>query len=135
MYGGFSYGAAIMCDYLYSPVSGMWISHLDPYLPLSNSSIYFLWPMLTFFFLKLFERGWVTSLIILLPLIAALLVWSNRAMILNGFIDDPDKYFNVLRELTEVPWIVFGLLIATILVQAAVVGLKLYNTRTKIDVS
>lgn len=103
MYSGFSYGASVMCDYIYSPLHGLSVSNADPYLPLYNSSIYILWAILAFFFLKIFERGWVTSLIILLPLIAALLVSMYRAMILNGFIDDPEKYFHLLRESAEVP--------------------------------
>ncbi len=133
---GFAYGASVMCDYVYSPyIDGMWMSGLDPYLPLGNSSIHFLWAILPFFILKLFERGWVTSLAILLSPFAALLVWFIRATVLDKYVDDSEKYFELLRQTVQLPRIVLGFLLATILVQALVVALKLHRGRKKREAS
>lgn len=131
IYAGVSYSAAVMCDFVYSPIEGFWISHSDPYYILGYPAMIVFWSMLAFLLLKLFEKGWITSLILLSPLLVALAGLVETNSLILAWRDDPNKYFDALRDTAGVSWVAIGTLAGSILLQAAVTIWKYVNARSK----
>ena len=128
---GVSYGASVMCGFVYTPIEGIWMSHSDPYDILGYPAKLILLSILAFLLLKLFEKGRITSLILLTPLLVALagLIETNRLIL--AWRDDPNKYFDALRATVWISWIAVGTLAGSILLQAAVTVWKYVGAGSK----
>jgi len=79
--------------------------------------------------LKIFERGWVTSLILTLGPLAALLGWYWTRQVLDLAHSEPNKYFNIVRETSVEASIVWLFLATSVLAQTTVTLMKIFQEK------
>ncbi len=128
---GFSNGASLICEFQYpvtKPIDGgisFWFSHGDPYVYVGGLTRYIAGILLAFTVVKLIERWWIVSFLLLLPLGYAILYWFELKRIMHleiatgasGRYEKGLEYTELLRY-SEVPvWILLGILGSLFLLQ------------------
>ncbi len=136
MYSGYGYASRLVCEYNY-PTFGQegntWtIFHADPLFDLSGFLSYLSIAIFVFVLLKLFERGWIYSITLLLPLFASAYLWWSANTLISAYVGFADKYLDILRE-TRTGFLIlaFSILI-TLILQIVSLGLGLAH-RNKAD--
>jgi len=132
LYQGVPIGAQSVSDYQYIPPflrdSGMWMSHADPYYLIGFWIPPITWSLIAFVLLKiLFERGWITKLVALVPLGTAIFTWAISETIRREFIADPEPYLNPLRQSNGFSTAVLLFLSAGFILQIATLVLDFRN--------
>lgn len=128
---GFSNGASLICEFQYpvtKPIDGgisFWFSHGDPYIYVGDLTRKIALVVLAFSALKLIEKWWIVSFLLLLPLGYSIFYWFElkRVMNLEIAIGASRNYergleYTELLRYSEVPvWILLGMLVSLFLLQ------------------